>query len=94
MQCDCDLRKDMYNNIVLCGGSSMFPGMKQRFIKEITVLSPPTIQINVDCNRKRKYGAWIGGKMFASLSSFEERYMKKAEYDEFGASYINSKDKK
>ncbi|EDR27129.1 actin-11, putative [Entamoeba dispar SAW760] len=94
MQCDCDLRKEMYNNIVLCGGSSMFPGMKQRFIKEITILSPPTIQISVDCNRKRKYGAWIGGKLFASLSSFEERYIKKAEYDEFGASYINSKDKK
>ena len=26
MACDVDIRKDMYNSIVLSGGSTMFPG--------------------------------------------------------------------
>ena len=26
MKCDIDIRKDMFNNVVLSGGSSMFPG--------------------------------------------------------------------
>ncbi len=69
----------------------MFPGMKARFTKEMTVLAPPTMNIQVDCSRQRKYATWIGGKMFATLSSFQDKYMKKEEYDEYGASYIHTK---
>jgi actin-related protein len=39
--CDCDLRKDLYGNIVLSGGSSLFPGLSERLTKEITASELP-----------------------------------------------------
>ncbi len=30
MKCDIDIRKDLYSNIVLSGGTTMFPGMAER----------------------------------------------------------------
>ncbi|KAJ1396042.1 Actin, conserved site [Sesbania bispinosa] len=36
MKCDVDIRKDLYGNIVLSGGSTMFPGIADRMSKEIT----------------------------------------------------------
>ncbi|KAB5534899.1 hypothetical protein DKX38_017985 [Salix brachista] len=40
MKCDVDIRKDLYGNIVLSGGSTMFPGIADRMSKEITALAP------------------------------------------------------
>ncbi|VAH17262.1 unnamed protein product [Triticum turgidum subsp. durum] len=34
MKCDVDIRKDLYGNIVLSGGSTMFPGIADRMSKE------------------------------------------------------------
>jgi actin beta/gamma 1 len=41
MKCDLDVRKDLYENLVLSGGSTMFPGIAERLEKEITSLAPP-----------------------------------------------------
>jgi actin len=41
MKCDLDVRKDLYENLVLSGGSTMFPGIAERLEKEITALAPP-----------------------------------------------------
>ena len=40
MKCDVDIRKDLYANTVLSGGTSMFPGMADRMQKEIASLAP------------------------------------------------------
>uniref|UniRef100_A0A0R3Q1P0 ALP_N domain-containing protein n=1 Tax=Angiostrongylus costaricensis TaxID=334426 RepID=A0A0R3Q1P0_ANGCS len=40
MRCDVDIRKDLYTNIVLSGGPSIFPGIADRMQKEIQELSP------------------------------------------------------
>ena len=45
MKCDVDIRKDLYANTVLSGGSTMFPGIADRMQKEITALAPPTMKI-------------------------------------------------
>ncbi len=42
-----DIRKDLYGNIVLSGGTSMFPGMADRMSKEITHLAPSSMKIKV-----------------------------------------------
>ena len=36
MKCDVDIRKDLYANIVLSGGTTMFPGIADRVSKELT----------------------------------------------------------
>ena len=35
MKCDNDIKKDLFKNIVLAGGSTMFEGMRERMKKEI-----------------------------------------------------------
>jgi actin beta/gamma 1 len=36
MKCDVDIRKDLYANTVLSGGTTMYPGIADRMQKEIT----------------------------------------------------------
>ncbi|KAJ6727808.1 ACTIN-7 [Salix koriyanagi] len=72
MKCDVDIRKDLYGNIVLRGGSTMFPGIADRMSKEITALAPSSIKIKVVAPPERKYSVWIGGSILASLSTFQQ----------------------
>lgn len=37
MRTDIDVRKDLYENIVLSGGSSMFKGIEERLRKDVQV---------------------------------------------------------
>ncbi|KAJ0976796.1 hypothetical protein J5N97_012270 [Dioscorea zingiberensis] len=60
MKCDVDIRKDLYGNIVLSGGSTMFPGIADRMSKEITALAPSSMKIKVVAPPERKYSVWIG----------------------------------
>merc|ERR1712225_119817 len=41
MKCDVDIRKDLYANVVLSGGTTMYAGIADRMSKEITALAPP-----------------------------------------------------
>ncbi|XP_060200656.1 actin-66-like [Lycium barbarum] len=66
MRCDVDTRKDLFANIVLTGGSTMF-----RMSKEITALAPSSTKIEVIAPPERKYNTWIGGSILASLSTFK-----------------------
>ncbi|KAL4579796.1 hypothetical protein LXL04_015962 [Taraxacum kok-saghyz] len=72
MKCDVDLRRDLFGNIVLSGGSTMFPGFAERMSKEITALAPSSMKIKVVAPPERKYSVWIGGSILASLSTFEQ----------------------
>mmetsp|Transcript_28567 Transcript_28567/g.53091 ORF Transcript_28567/g.53091 Transcript_28567/m.53091 type:complete len:568 (-) Transcript_28567:1-1704(-) len=61
MKCDVDIRKDLYANVLLEGGTSMFPGMQERVSKELQALAPSTCRVNIVAPPERKYSAWIGG---------------------------------
>ncbi|KAK6145338.1 hypothetical protein DH2020_022158 [Rehmannia glutinosa] len=91
MKCDVDIRKDLYGNIVLSGGSTMFPGIADRMSKEITALAPSSMKIKVVAPPERKYSVWIGGSILASLSTFQQMWIAKAEYDESGPSIVHRK---
>ncbi|KAK4279887.1 hypothetical protein QN277_011591 [Acacia crassicarpa] len=71
-KCDVDIRKDLYGNIVLSGGSTLFPGIADRTSKEISALAPRSMKIKVVAPPERKYSAWIGGSILASLSTFQQ----------------------
>ncbi|KAF5768949.1 putative Actin family [Helianthus annuus] len=72
MKCDVDIRKDLYGNIVLSGGTTMLPGLADRMSKEITALAPSSMKIKVVAPPERKYSVWIGGSILASLSTFQQ----------------------
>merc|ERR1712193_334433 len=42
-----DIRKDLYANTVMSGGTTMYPGIADRMQKEITALAPSTIKIKI-----------------------------------------------
>ncbi|KAJ3707653.1 hypothetical protein LUZ61_011358 [Rhynchospora tenuis] len=91
MKCDVNIRKDLYGNVVLSGGSTMFPGIADRMSKEITALAPSSMKIKVVAPPERKYSAWIGGSILASLSTFKQMWLSKEEYDESGPAIVHKK---
>ncbi|RZC41510.1 Actin domain containing protein [Asbolus verrucosus] len=91
MKCDVDIRKDLYANTVLSGGTTMYPGIADRMQKEITALAPSTIKIKIIAPPERKYSVWIGGSILASLSTFQQMWISKQEYDESGPGIVHRK---
>lgn len=91
MACDVDIRKDLYQNIVCSGGSTMFEGMAERLGKEITALAPPTMTVKIIAPPERKYSVWIGGSILSALGTFQSMWITKAEYEDAGPSIVHRK---
>jgi actin-related protein len=91
MKCDVDIRKDLYANIVMSGGTTMFHDIDVRVQKEMVNLAPQSMSIKIVAPPERKYSVWIGGSILASLSTFEEMWVTKSEYDESGPSIVHRK---
>jgi actin len=69
MKCDVYIRRVLYTNIALSGGTTMFPGISERMSKEITALAPASIKVKIVASPERKYSVWIRGFIRASLST-------------------------
>jgi len=91
MKCDVDIRRDLYTNTVLSGGTTMFPGIDVRLTKEMTALAPASIKVKIVAPPERKYSVWIGGSILSSLSTFQEMWISKDEYDESGPGIVHRK---
>jgi actin len=91
LKCDVDIRKDLYSNIVMSGGTTMFPGLPERLNKEITALAPSTMKIKVVAPSERKFLVWIGGSILSSLSTFQTMWITKAEFQETGDAIVHRK---
>ena len=91
MKCDVDVRKDLFSNIILSGGNTLFTDIAERMQKEIVALVPSTMEVKIIAPPDRKYSAWIGGSILASLSTFQEMWISKQEYDESGPSIVHRK---
>ncbi|KAG7388236.1 Actin-like 6A [Phytophthora pseudosyringae] len=107
-----ELRKELFQNIVLTGGSSCFENMPTRIEREVvTTLSgtplpltgsgssgaaggfTSSLRVKVVAShvQERRVGSFLGGSILASLGSFHEMWMSKAEYAEHGAALIHKK---
>ena len=91
MKCDMEIRRDLYSNIVLSGGTTMFPNFDVRLTEEMTAVAPDFIKVNVVAQPERKYLAWIGGSIWSSLSTFQEMCISKDEYDDNGPGIVHRK---
>jgi actin-related protein len=69
---------------VVTGGSSLLPGFKERFEQDLYDLANDTARtdIKIDIDLPRRYSAWVGGSMIASLSTFDNMTIKASEYEE------------
>ncbi|KRX60364.1 Actin, acrosomal process isoform [Trichinella sp. T9] len=91
MKCDLDLRSQLYENVILSGGSTMFPGTEHRMTKELRVLGPDAVNVKIHTPPERKYSVWIGGSIMASLSAFQNMWISYKDYEEHGSAIVHQK---
>lgn len=87
---DADLRRQVYSDIVLGGGNTLFKGFSERLHNELQTLVPGE-PVKVSGIPNRKCSAWIGGSMLASRVGFEKTCISKAEYLEYGSQILRQK---
>ncbi|KAE8590030.1 hypothetical protein XENTR_v10017910 [Xenopus tropicalis] len=90
-KCPIDIRRALLSNVVLSGGSTLFPGFDERVLRELEKKAPDGVQIKVLAATDRKYSVWIGASVLSSMDSFKENWIRKSEYDEFGPSIVHQK---
>ena len=90
---DIDVRKDLYQCIVLSGGTTMFSGLPERLTKEIKALAPESMKNNVKVIAvpERKYSVWIGGSILSSISTFGCMWITREEFNESGPQVVHRK---
>ena len=91
--CDDDQRNDLYSNIILFGGNTMFKGFAERFAEEIKKLAGYKYEevVNVTAPYEKNFAALKGGCVLSSLSEFEKQWITKNEYEEWGPYIVHSK---
>ncbi|KDN68647.1 putative actin [Colletotrichum sublineola] len=72
---DLDLRKSLYSNIVLSGGSTLTRGFGDRLLTELQRLAVKDMRIKIFAPPERKYSTWIGGSILAGLSTFRKMWV-------------------
>jgi len=70
MKCDNEIRRDMFQNVILSGGSSLFEGIGERLWNEMFALVPTNHKVKIFAPPERMYSSWLGSSILASLSTF------------------------
>ena len=93
MRADLDLRRVLFGQMVLSGGSTLFPGFGDRLLNEVRKhpLAPRDTKIRIAAPPERIYSTWIGGSILASLGTFKQMWLTKADWQEHGARILSSK---
>ncbi|KAI9795577.1 MAG: NuA4 histone acetyltransferase subunit [Candelina submexicana] len=90
---DVDIRPLLLSNVIVTGGTSLLYGFTDRLNSELTSMFPgPRVRLNAAGNTaERRFGAWIGGSVLASLGSFHQMWISKKEYEEHGANIVEKR---
>lgn len=91
---DVDIRKEMFSNIFVTGGNTLFPGFPERLQRQLLNTAPQNVKVKVLTHpspSERRFSAWIGGSILSSLGTFHQIWFSKQEYEEHGAVLIERK---
>jgi actin-related protein len=85
-QFDADTRRNMWENIVLFGGTSTAAGMSNRVKRELFPLLPGKAEIKIVQSKiaDRAISSWIGGSIVATTPDFASLCLAKSKYEEEG----------
>ncbi|XP_007951914.1 actin-like protein 9 [Orycteropus afer afer] len=86
-----EARADMAQNVLLCGGSSLFPGFEGRFRAELLRSLPPEAHVVVAAQPTRNFSVWVGGSILASLRAFQSCWVLREQYEEQGPHIVYRK---
>lgn len=90
---DVDLRPNLLGNVVVTGSTSLLNGFNDRLNLELTAMYPG-LKIKIHAaglTSERRFGAWIGGSILASLGTFHQMWISKKEYDENGPGIVEKR---
>jgi len=79
---DLDLRKNLFSNIVLSGGTTLCKGFGDRLLNEVKRLALRDMKVRIYAPPERKYSTWIGGSILAGLNTFKKMWVSAEEYQE------------
>ncbi|KAI0881458.1 Actin/actin-like protein [Annulohypoxylon maeteangense] len=90
---DVDLRPNLLGNIVVTGGSSLLNGFNDRLNQELSIMYPGMkVKIHAaGLTTERRFGAWIGGSILASLGTFHQMWISRKEYEENGVGIVDKR---
>jgi len=88
-KCDPDLTSTLFSNIILSGGSSLFPGLAQRLQRQVRALAPAGVPVTIIAPAGRQYAAWVGGSVVASLKGSGSAWITRQEYDDCGPAIVH-----
>jgi len=90
---DVDLRPALLGNVVVTGSTSLLNGFNDRLNNELGTLYPG-VKIRIHAaglSSERRFGAWIGGSILASLGTFHQMWISKKEYEENGPGIVEKR---
>jgi actin-related protein 3 len=94
-----DVRRGLYKNIVLSGGSTLYKDFGRRLQRDIRHLVDARIkasearsggarsgglEVQVVTHKRQRHGPWFGGSLLGQTPEFRSYCHTKAEYDEIG----------
>ncbi|KAI1740449.1 chromatin remodeling and histone acetyltransferase complexes subunit putative [Xylaria scruposa] len=90
---DVDLRPNLLGNVVVTGGTSLLNGFNDRLNNELMAMHPGMkIKLHAaGLTTERRFGAWIGGSILASLGTFHQMWISRKEYEENGAGIVEKR---
>eukprot|EP00401_Gymnodinium_catenatum_P052650 CAMPEP_0117469512 /NCGR_PEP_ID=MMETSP0784-20121206/6729_1 /TAXON_ID=39447 /ORGANISM="" /LENGTH=380 /DNA_ID=CAMNT_0005263553 /DNA_START=21 /DNA_END=1160 /DNA_ORIENTATION=- len=88
--CDLNLRSRLLGQMVFAGGSTLFRGLGERMFHELRNTVPADVKIRISAPNHRQFSAWIGGSVIASLGTFGQVAVSKAQYEERGPTAFDS----
>lgn len=91
LKSDMDLRRTLWANIVLSGGTTLMRDFGPRLLTEIKKDAPKDIKIKISAPQDRLYSTWSGGSILASLTTFKKIWVSRKVYEEEGPRCLHSK---
>jgi len=89
LKTDIDIRRPLFSNIVLSGGTTIISNFDNRLSNELNKLT--NIGVDIIASEDRLYTTWIGGSILSSLPTFNSSWITRDEYNEYGNSIIYRK---
>ena len=89
-QCDMNIRMELYKNIALSGGNTMFESLDQRLFNELSTVAPSPAHIKIFAPPQRIHSTWLGGSILSSMSIFPSLCMTQEDYAEQGLAIIRN----
>ena len=87
--CKIDVQKELYANIILSGGSTMFPGLKERLTKSIQEKITKNVDVKIHTPSDRMYSVWLGGSLLGFRKGFFKAAITKHQFIEEGPEVIH-----